>query len=96
MADRLRKYDKMQKEFIGIASHQLKRPIQPILGYAQLSKEGYIAQHEALDGILELAKEFQQIANDMLDMSKIESGILNYNFKRINVYELVGNGFLYK
>jgi signal transduction histidine kinase len=89
MVERLKKYDRMQKEFIGIASHQLKRPIQPILGYAQLSKEGYIAQQEALDGILQLAKELQQIANDMLDMSRIESGILNYNMKKINIYELV-------
>ena len=89
MVDRLRKYDRTQKEFIGFASHQLKKPIQPILGYAQLSKEGYIAQQEALDGILQLAKELQQTANDMLDVSRIESGILRCNFKRINIYDLV-------
>src|SRR5690606_721589 len=51
--------------------------------------EGYIAQQEALDGILQLAKELQQTANDMLDVSRIESGILRCNFKRINIYDLV-------
>ncbi len=89
MVDRLRKYDRTQKEFIGFVSHQLKKPIQPILGYAQLSKEGYIAQQEALDGILQLAKELQQTANDMLDVSRIESGVLACNFKRIKIYDLV-------
>ena len=44
---KLKELDKMKNEYIGIASHELKSPIQPILGFAELAKAGDIDQSEA-------------------------------------------------
>ena len=41
----------MKDEFIGIASHELKSPIQPIMGFAELAKSGDIDHEEAWDGV---------------------------------------------
>ncbi|MDF2769184.1 MAG: histidine kinase, partial [Nitrososphaeraceae archaeon] len=51
----LKIHDKMQKEFINIAAHELRTPIQPILGLAEVlsSKRGRIEQYnELIDAII--------------------------------------------
>ena len=45
--EKLKELDKMKDEFIGIASHELQSPIQPLLGFAELAKAGDIDQKEA-------------------------------------------------
>ena len=72
--EKLKELDRMKDEFIGIASHELKSPIQPIFGFAELAKSGDIDQNEAWDGVTQLAKKLQDLANAVLDVSKIESG----------------------
>src|SRR6185503_12936413 len=59
-------------------SHELRTPIQPILGYALLAKKGKLSQEVAWDKVLAEARRLQRLANDILDVSKIDSGNLNY------------------
>ena len=66
----------MKDEFISIASHELKSPIQPIFGFAELAQSGDIDQKEAWDGVIILAKKLQDLANDVLDVTRIESNRL--------------------
>jgi signal transduction histidine kinase len=66
----------MKDEFISIASHELKSPIQPIFGFAELAQSGDIDQKEAWDGVTMLAKKLQDLANDVLDVTRIESNRL--------------------
>ena len=53
--EKLRKMDKKRGEFISIASHELKGPIQPIFGFVELAKTGIITKQEALEGISTVA-----------------------------------------
>ncbi|MDQ6866557.1 MAG: HAMP domain-containing histidine kinase, partial [Thermoproteota archaeon] len=70
----LNKKDKLKDEFVGIASHELRTPVQSILGFASLAKIGQIEAKEACKGVLLEAYRLQQLTNDLLDVSRIKSG----------------------
>ena len=87
--EKLMQIDKMKDEFIGIASHELKSPIQPIFGFAELAKSGDIDQKEAWDGVLQLTSKLQDLANDVLDVSRIESNRLILHKEKVRVNDLI-------
>ena len=87
--EKLTELDKMKDEFIGIASHELKSPIQPIFGFAELAKAGDIDQNEAWDGVTELANELQDLANAVLDVSRIESNRLKLQIDKIRINDVI-------
>lgn len=82
---KLKDLDKMKDEFISIASHELKSPIQPIFGFAELAQSGDIDQKEAWDGVTTLAKKLQDLANDVLDVTRIESNRLTLYQEKISL-----------
>jgi signal transduction histidine kinase len=68
----------MQKEFINVAAHELRTPIQPILGLSEilrsrLSKGQEWQGRDLLDIIIRNAKRLQRLAEDILDVTRIES-----------------------
>lgn len=86
---KLREVDVMKNEFISIASHELKSPIQPIFGFAELAQSGDIDQKEAWDGVTLLARKLQDLANDVLDVTRIESNRLTLHQERLPINELI-------
>jgi signal transduction histidine kinase len=80
--DELVRKEKIKDEFVTVASHELKTPIQPLLGYAVLAKKKLITEEKAWDGVLREARKLQQLANDILDASKIEGGNLKLNIRK--------------
>ena len=90
--EQLKIHDKMQKEFINIAAHELRTPIQPILGLAEVlsSKRGKIEQYnELIDAIIRNAKRLQRLTEDILDVTKIESNSLILNKQQFNLNEMI-------
>jgi two-component system, OmpR family, sensor histidine kinase VicK len=87
----LKSQDKMQKEFIDIAAHELRTPIQPILGLAQVLKDQISdsMQIRFLDVILRNAERLQQLQGDMLDVTRIESGSMKIHKESFNLNELI-------
>ncbi|MEO9296023.1 MAG: ATP-binding protein [Nitrososphaera sp.] len=85
----LKKLDKLKDEFIGIAAHELRTPIHPILGYASMAKDGMVPKEQALDMIYKQALRLKQLANDILDVSRIESGTLPYSMRSVKIHELL-------
>lgn len=91
--NKLKKSEELQKDFINIAAHELRNPIQPILGLSsvilsQLDNE----KHIAILGIINRnAKKLKQLADDMLDVTKIETKHLNLNKERFNLNDLIVN-----
>jgi signal transduction histidine kinase len=65
MKEALKDKEKMQNDFISIASHELRTPIQPILGYAELASKGKVTADEALRVILREGKRLQRLTNDI-------------------------------
>ncbi|HKG71581.1 MAG TPA: HAMP domain-containing sensor histidine kinase, partial [Nitrososphaeraceae archaeon] len=92
--EQLKIHDKMQKEFINIAAHELRTPIQPILGLAEVlsSKTGRIEQYnELIDAIIRNAKRLQRLTEDILDVTKIESNSLILNKQQFNLNDIITN-----
>jgi two-component system, OmpR family, sensor histidine kinase VicK len=90
--EQLKIHDKMQKEFINVAAHELRTPIQPILGLSEnlLSSEGTIEEyHDILNAISRNAKRLQRITENVLDVTRIESGALPLNKRHIRLKDLV-------
>jgi two-component system, OmpR family, sensor histidine kinase VicK len=73
-------HDKMQKEFINIAAHELKTPIQPILSLTELLRSQIkdVKQQELLDITIRNAR-LLCLSNDILDVAKIEGRSLELN-----------------
>jgi PAS domain S-box-containing protein len=89
--EELKMKEQLKNEFIAIASHELRTPIQPLLGYAILAKKGKVTPEAAWDGILKEARRLQQLANDILDVSRIESDSLLYKKEKVVINDLLVN-----
>jgi two-component system sensor histidine kinase VicK len=87
----LKSHDKMKQEFIDIVAHELRTPIQPILGLAQVLKDQITdsTQIRFLDVILRNAERLQQLQEDMLDVTRIESGSMKIYKESFNLNELI-------
>ncbi len=91
MKEDLMQKEKMQNEFISVTSHELRTPIQPILGFADLALKGQVAADEALRVIMKEGRRLQRLTNDILDVSRIEGGRMSYMMEEIKLNDLVMN-----
>ncbi|HEX6282348.1 MAG TPA: HAMP domain-containing sensor histidine kinase [Nitrososphaera sp.] len=89
MTKKLKANDRMQREFLGIASHELRSPIQPILSYADLAIKGDVPYEQATEKIFTHALRLQNLANDILDVAKIEAGQLSCVMRRVSVNRVI-------
>ena len=91
--EKLKESDKMKKEFINIAAHELRTPILPILGLSQIlrPKISDDKEREYMDVIIRNAKRLQQLAENILDVTKLESQSLKLNKERFNLNDVITN-----
>jgi two-component system sensor histidine kinase VicK len=94
--EELKNNEKMQKEFINIAAHELRTPVQPILGMAELlelSFEGGQSKTEItrdeIDIILRNAKRLERLSSDVLETARIESQSLRLNKQLFSLHEVI-------
>ena len=89
--DLLKIKDKIQKDFINVAAHELKTPIQPILGMSDIlySRIEDNEQKILLESIIRNAKRLKRLTNDILDVAKIETGSFKIKKERFNLDELI-------
>ena len=89
----LKSQDKMKQEFLDIAAHELRTPIQPILGLAHVLKNQISdpTQITFLDVILRNAKRLEQLQEDILDVTRIESSSMKIYKESFNLNELILN-----
>ena len=89
----LKVHHRMQKEFINIAAHELRSPIQPILGLTEIIRrnEKDPKQKELLDVVVRNAKRLKQLTEDILDVTRIESNSLHLNKQEFDLKDLVIN-----
>src|ERR687896_415627 len=87
--EQLKVHDKMQKEFINVASHEMKTPTQAIIGYSDLIQKHPEKREEMLKAISRNASRLQRLTNDILDVTRIESQTLNLDKEKFNLSDLV-------
>lgn len=92
LVEELKKADKMQKEFINITAHELRTPIQPILVVIDtlLSKKGNIEDYEELLNMIRRnAKRLQRVTENVLDVTRIESGSFGLKKELFDLNEVI-------
>ena len=91
--EQLKNHDQMQKEFINVAAHELRTPIQPVLALSDIlrSKIKDKEQVELLDVILRNVKRLQRLSYVILDVTMIESHSLKLNKHAIDLNDLIVN-----
>jgi signal transduction histidine kinase len=104
--EQIKERERLQKDFINVAAHELRTPTQSILGYTELlqitydqeeqegsevgnKKKHNLESKKALDAIFRNATRLDKLANDILDVTKIESNILNLNKQRLNLSQKI-------
>ena len=90
----LQEIDKLKDEFINVAAHELRTPIQPILGVSGVlrSETKDSKQQELLDVIIRNAKRLQRLSQDILDVARIESHTLILKKEIFNLNDIISNG----
>jgi two-component system sensor histidine kinase VicK len=89
--EQLKVHDKMQKDFINIAAHELRTPIQPILGLTEvaLSQAKDETQKELLEVVARNAKRLRSLIENILDVTRIENQSLNLHKERFSINRII-------
>ncbi|MGB8023486.1 MAG: HAMP domain-containing sensor histidine kinase, partial [Nitrososphaeraceae archaeon] len=96
--EELKQKDRLKDEFINVAAHELRTPIQPILGLSEVLRSRKvsdlglnIADDEFLSIIIRNAKRLQQLSADILDIAKIEGHTLILKKEQFDVNEIISD-----
>lgn len=89
--EQLQVNERMHNEFINIAAHELRTPIQPILGASDLLKKTVAGdrERELISIINRNAKRLKKLSEDILDVTKIEGYSLNINKETFKLIDII-------
>jgi signal transduction histidine kinase len=100
--EQLKIHDRMQREFIDVAAHELRTPIQSILGYAELLEEETTTgvgvreiensinnKRISVKAVIRNAKRLEQLSQLILDVTKIENKSLNLRKELLNLNDVI-------
>lgn len=90
--EELKKLDNLKSDFLSLVSHELKTPLSAIRTSAEfLGSEGTIEpdiRKEMLDNVISNVDRLTRLINDILDLSKIEAGKMEFHYEKVNVEEI--------
>jgi signal transduction histidine kinase len=88
---KVKEAEQVQKDFINIAAHEIRNPIQPILSLTDIIRknEKDLQQKELLDVVVRNAKKLKQLTDDVLDVTRIETKSFQLNKEKFNLYNLI-------
>jgi protein-histidine pros-kinase len=91
---RIQEASRLKSEFLANMSHELRTPLNGIIGFTELLHDGKAGpvserQREFLDDVLTSARHLMQLINDVLDLSKVESGKMQFRPELVELAKLV-------
>jgi signal transduction histidine kinase len=83
----------MQNDFVNIAAHELRTPIQPIIGLTQILRSQITdsKQQELLDVTIRNAKRLNKLSSEILDVTRLESHTFELNQEVCNLKDIIVN-----
>lgn len=89
--EQLKVHHKTQKEFIDIAAHELRTPLQPIIGIMNVlrSRVTDYEQQKLFDIVIRNAKRLHRLSEDILDVTRIEGRTLNIKKEVFNINDAI-------
>lgn len=91
---KLKKLDQAKSEFISIASHQLRTPLTSIKGYLSMLLDGNYGDvsdqaEDKIEKVLHSSERLIDLVNDLLNVSRIESGKIEMHFEQVDIINFV-------
>ena len=92
---RVQEATRLKSEFLANMSHELRTPLNAIIGFAELMHDGKVGpvsppHQECLHDILTSSRHLLQLINDVLDLSKVEAGKMEFRPEQVDVARVVG------
>jgi signal transduction histidine kinase len=93
--EQLKVHDRLQREFVNISAHELRTPIQPLIGAAELiesqfsEKDKIEVTRPEIEMILRNAKRLERLSSDILQISRIDSGALKLNKENFSLAYII-------
>jgi signal transduction histidine kinase len=87
--EQLKDHDRMQREFINVAAHELRTPTQAIIGYSDLFYLRPESRELAIKAIARNAERLERLTHDILDVTRIEGHRLDLNKEKFDISEVV-------
>ena len=90
---KLRNLEKVRRDFVSSVSHELRTPLTIITGYTETLLDG--AMHDSVNAttflqiILQASEQLTALVNDVLDLSRIESGHIEYQFMAVDIKSII-------
>jgi PAS domain S-box-containing protein len=87
---------RMKSEFLATMSHELRTPLNSIIGFSEALKDGLIgtmsnSQTEYIGDIFESGQHLLSLINDILDLSKVEAGMMTLELEVVDLGKLMSN-----
>jgi len=89
--EQLKDHDRMQREFINVAAHELRTPTQAIIGYSDLFYLRPESRELAIKAIARNAERLERLTHDILDVTRIEGHRLDLNKEKFDISEVVAS-----
>ena len=92
---RVQEANRLKSEFLANMSHELRTPLNSIIGFTELMHDGKVGplnadQKEYMGDILTSSRHLLQLINDVLDLSKVESGKMEFRPEPVELGRLIG------
>ena len=92
---RLKKLERVRTDFVANVTHEIRTPLTSILGYLETIKDGAIENKEKARQFIEIiikhAQRLNRLVEDLLTISKIELGEINFRFEQLSLRDVVTN-----
>ena len=87
---------RMKSEFLATMSHELRTPLNAIIGFSEALKDGLVGamsatQHEHVGDIFTSGQHLLALINDILDLSKVEAGMMALELEAVDLKNLLSN-----
>lgn len=86
--------DKLKSSFLANMSHEIRTPMNGIIGFSELLLESNLTEKEKRKYakiVINSSKQLLSIVNDILDISKIEAGVVKLNYESVHLNKLLDN-----
>jgi signal transduction histidine kinase len=96
LVESLRAASRLKSEFIGTMSHELRSPLNVVIGYVDLLLDGDMGvlppdQRQALERVRQHALQLLDLIQETLDINRLEAGLLPLDLETFTVYEFVND-----